>query len=163
MTIICGIDPGTAIIGFGFLSTDDGGSLNVIDFGVIRTDKRDSPSKRLKTLYDELSALIKLQKPEMAAIEKLYFQQNTTTALAVGQARGVILLAFENAAIPIFEYSPNEVKLAITGYGFADKNQMQEMTRVLLQLDKRPTPDDAADALAIAITHANSGGYHYDR
>ena len=163
MTIICGIDPGTAIIGFGFLNSDDGGSLNVIEYGVIKTDKHDSPSRRLKILHDELSALIKIHNPDMAAIEKLYFQQNTTTALAVGQARGVILLAFEDAGIPIYEYSPNEVKQAITGYGFADKNQMQEMTRVLLQLDKRPTPDDAADALAIAITHANTGGYRYDR
>lgn len=160
MTIICGIDPGTAIIGFGFIRADDGGSVKAIDFGVIRTDKKDSPARRLKILYDELTYLITLHKPHMAAIEKLYFQQNTTTALAVGQARGVILLAFENAGIPIFEYSPNEVKQAITGYGFADKNQMQEMTRILLELEKRPTPDDAADALAIAITHANSMRYY---
>lgn len=162
MTIICGIDPGTAIIGYGFISSDDGGFLTLIDFGVIRTDKKDTPSYRLKILNDELTKLLNFYKPNMAAIEKLYFQQNTTTALAVGQARGVILLAFENAGIPIFEYSPNEVKQAITGYGFADKNQMQEMTRILLNLDRCPTPDDAADALAIAITHANSRGFVYD-
>lgn len=160
MTIICGIDPGTAIIGFGFIQTDDGGSTKAIDFGAIRTEKKDTQARRLKVLHDELTHLIQLHRPDMAAIEKLYFQQNTTTALAVGQARGVILLAFEDAGIPIYEYSPNEVKQAITGYGFADKNQMQEMTRILLELEKRPTPDDAADALAIAITHANSMRYH---
>lgn len=160
MTIICGIDPGTAIIGYGFIQADDGGLIKAIDFGVIRTNKKDTPARRLKILHDELTALIKTYKPEMVAIEKLYFQQNTTTALAVGQARGVILLDFESAGIPIFEYSPNEVKQAITGYGFADKNQMQEMTKILLELEKRPSPDDAADALAIAITHANSMRYY---
>lgn len=160
MTIICGIDPGTAIIGYGFIQADDGGSIKAIDFGVIRTNKKDTPARRLKILHDELTALIRMYKPDMVAIEKLYFQQNTTTALAVGQARGVILLDFESAEIPIFEYSPNEVKQAITGYGFADKNQMQEMTKILLELDKKPSPDDAADALAVAITHANSMRYY---
>lgn len=156
MSIICGIDPGTATIGFGFIEARPNGDIEALEFGAIRTSKDQTPSQRLRVLYDELNRLISYHKPDTAAVEKLYFQQNTTTALAVGQARGVILLAFEQAGIPVGEYSPNEVKQAITGYGFADKNQMQEMTRILLNLAKKPTPDDAADALAIAITHNNS-------
>ncbi len=156
MEVICGIDPGTATIGYGFIQVFPNGDIKAVEFGAIKTSKNDSPSRRLQVLYQELNALLDKFKPSSAAVEKLYFQQNTTTALAVGQARGVILLAFEQAGIPIGEYSPNEVKQAITGYGFADKNQMQEMTRILLNLEKKPSPDDAADALAIAITHNNS-------
>jgi crossover junction endodeoxyribonuclease RuvC len=156
MTIVCGIDPGTATIGYGFIEVLPNGDMRTLEYGAIKTSKNDSTSKRLLVLYQELQTLLQKYNPQTAAVEKLYFQQNTTTALAVGQARGVILLAFEQANIEIGEYSPNEVKQAITGYGFADKNQMQEMTRILLNLSKKPTPDDAADALAIAITHINS-------
>lgn len=156
MAIVCGIDPGTATIGFGFIEVLPNGDMRALEYGAIKTSKNDSTSKRLLVLYQELQTLLNKYNPQTAAVEKLYFQQNTTTALAVGQARGVILLAFEQANIEIGEYSPNEVKQAITGYGFADKNQMQEMTRILLNLSKKPTPDDAADALAIAITHINS-------
>lgn len=156
MSIVCGIDPGTATIGYGFIEVLSNGDLRTLEYGAIKTSKNDPASTRLLVLYNELQTLIEKYHPETAAVEKLYFQQNTTTALAVGQARGVILLAFEQANIRVGEYSPNEVKQAITGYGFADKNQMQEMTRILLNLDKKPTPDDAADALAIAITHINS-------
>lgn len=156
MTIVCGIDPGTATIGYGFIEVLPNVDMRTLEYGAIKTSKNDSTSKRLLVLYQELQTLLQKYNPQTAAVEKLYFQQNTTTALAVGQARGVILLAFEQANIEIGEYSPNEVKQAITGYGFADKNQMQEMTRILLNLSKKPTPDDAADALAIAITHINS-------
>ena len=156
MSIICGIDPGTATIGFGFIEARANGDIKALEFGAIKTSKDETPSQRLLVLYDALNQLLQRYKPDEAAVEKLYFQQNTTTALTVGQARGVILLAFQQAGIPVGEYSPNEVKQAITGYGFADKKQMQEMTRILLNLEKKPTPDDAADALAIAITHNNS-------
>jgi crossover junction endodeoxyribonuclease RuvC len=106
-----------------------------------------------------LCGLIQKYKPELAAVEKLFFQRNITTAIAVGQARGVVMLALQQAGIEAFEYTPNEVKQAVAGYGSADKRQVQEMVRALLQLDSIPKPDDAADALAIAITHLNTNRY----
>jgi crossover junction endodeoxyribonuclease RuvC len=110
-------------------------------------------------IYDQLCNLIKESKPDTAAVEKLYFARNVTTALAVGQARGVVMLALQKAGIEAFEYTPKEVKNAVAGYGGADKRQVQEMVRALLQLDSIPKPDDAADALAIAITHLNTRRY----
>jgi crossover junction endodeoxyribonuclease RuvC len=110
-------------------------------------------------LFKEISALLKKHKPETAAVEKLFFQRNVSTALAVGQARGVVMLALAQAGLDVFEYTPNEVKQAVAGYGSADKRQVQEMVRTLLQLDSIPKPDDAADALAIAITHLNTKRY----
>jgi crossover junction endodeoxyribonuclease RuvC len=133
--------------------------LSAVAFGIISTLKDDSASARLEKIYDELNKLIKKFKPETAAVEKLFFARNVTTGIAVGQARGVVLLALQKADIETFEYTPLEVKQAVAGYGGADKKQVQEMVRTLLQLDKIPKPDDAADALAIAITHLNTKRY----
>jgi len=159
MTLTLGIDPGTATTGYGFVRLESDGGLAAVAFGVITTPKESSASARLEMLYDQLRALLKKHKPETAAVEKLFFSRNVTTAIAVGQARGVALLALQQAGLEIFEYTPNEVKQAVAGYGSADKRQVQEMVRTLLLLDSIPKPDDAADALAIAITHLNTKRY----
>lgn len=135
------------------------GELVAVSFGIISTPKEAAPPARLEMLFDDLNKLLKKHKPDTAAVEKLFFSKNVTTALAVGQARGVIMLCLQKAGIEPFEYTPNEVKQAVAGYGSADKKQVQEMVRALLQLDKIPKPDDAADALAIAITHLNTNQY----
>jgi crossover junction endodeoxyribonuclease RuvC len=126
---------------------------------VITTPKDTPAPERLLILYDQLQDLLHEHKPGMVAVEKLFFQRNVTTALSVGQARGVMLLALAMAGLEVFEYTPNEVKQAVAGYGSAGKRQMQEMVRVLLGLDDIPRPDDAADALAVAITHLNTNRY----
>lgn len=159
MTLALGIDPGTATTGYGFVRLMPTGQLLAVSFGVISTSKDDSASARLEKIFDELNKLIKKYKPETAAVEKLFFARNVTTGIAVGQARGVALLTLQKAAIDTFEYTPLEVKQAVAGYGGADKKQVQEMVRTLLQLDAPPKPDDAADALAIAITHLNTKRY----
>lgn len=159
MTLALGIDPGTATTGYGLVRLMPDGELVAVSFGIISTDKDESPSARLEKIYDELTKVIKKHKPETAAVEKLFFARNVTSGIAVGQARGVVLLALQKAKVETFEYSPNEVKQAVSGYGFAEKRQMQEMVRTLLQLDKIPKPDDAADALAVAITHLNTKRY----
>jgi crossover junction endodeoxyribonuclease RuvC len=159
MTLALGIDPGTATTGYGLVRLKPDGELVAVSYGVISTSKDDTPSSRLEIIFDELNKIIKKNKPETAAVEKLFFARNVTTGIAVGQARGVVLLALQKAGVETFEYSPNEVKQAVSGYGFAEKRQMQEMVRTLLQLDKIPKPDDAADALAIAITHLNTKRY----
>ena len=159
MTLALGIDPGTATTGYGLVRLMPDGELVAVSYGIISTSKDDSPSARLEKIFNELNKLLKKHKPETAAVEKLFFARNVTTGIAVGQARGVVLLAIQKAGIETFEYSPNEVKQAVSGYGFAEKRQMQEMVRTLLQLDKIPKPDDAADALAIAITHLNTKRY----
>ena len=150
---ILGIDPGTGIVGFGVVESA-AGNLKMIDAGVIRTPVKQQDSKRLKTIYDELSEVIKQNKPDVMAVEKLFFAQNVTTAMSVSQARGVILLCGEQASLPIFEYTPLQIKQAVTGYGRADKPQMQEMVRTILKLKETPKPDDCADALAAAICHS---------
>ncbi len=159
MTLALGIDPGTATTGYGFVRLMPDGELSAVAFGIISTSKDDSASTRLEIIFDELNKLIKKYKPETAAVEKLFFARNVTTGIAVGQARGVVLLSLQKADIETFEYTPLEVKQAVVGYGGADKKQVQEMVRTLLQLDKIPKPDDAADALAIAITHLNTKRY----
>ncbi|MCZ2127591.1 MAG: crossover junction endodeoxyribonuclease RuvC [Anaerolineales bacterium] len=159
MTLAFGIDPGLATTGYGVVRLTDDGELVAVAYGVILTPKEESLSARLAALYDDLNKLLKKFKPETAAVEKLFFSKNITTGIAVGQARGVALLALEKAKLPIGEYTPNEVKQAVAGYGSADKRQMQEMTRALLRLDALPKPDDAADALAVAITHLNTARY----
>lgn len=151
---ILGIDPGSGTIGFGLIETK--GKPVMLDAGVIRTTIGDAPASRLVELYQSLKELISELKPELAAVEKLFFAQNVTTAMAVSQARGVILLALAEANIPIYEYTPLQIKMAMTGYGRATKAQMQEMVRVQLGLLKKPSPDDAADALAVALTHSVS-------
>jgi crossover junction endodeoxyribonuclease RuvC len=159
MTLALGIDPGTATTGFGLVRLEEDGSLVAVKYGVILTPKDASAPARLEMLYNDLSALLKEYQPDTAAVEKLFFSRNVTTALAVGQARGVVMLCMQQAGVEPFEYTPNEIKQAVAGYGGAQKKQIQEMVRALLQLDSIPKPDDAADALAIAITHLNTRRY----
>lgn len=159
MTLAIGIDPGTAATGYGLVRLLPDGGLVSVSFGIFSTPKEAAPSARLEILFNDLGKLLKKYKPETAAVEKLFFSRNVTTAIAVGQARGVVLLALQKAGIETFEYTPNEVKQAVAGYGSADKRQVQEMVRTLLGLDSIPKPDDAADALAIAITHLNTTRY----
>lgn len=150
---IIGIDPGTGILGFGIIELHNGKPL-LVDAGVIRTPVKEDDALRLHTIYDELTAIIAAAKPQVMAVEKLFFARNVTTAMAVAQARGVVLLCGQQAGLELSEYTPMQIKQAITGYGRADKRQMQEMVRVLLQLVEAPKPDDCADALAAALTHA---------
>ena len=159
MTLALGIDPGTATTGYGLVRLLRDGELVAVSYGVISTPKDATASVRLEMLYDNLNKLVKKNKPDTAAVEKLFFQSNVKTALAVGQARGVVMLCLQKAGVETFEYTPNEVKQAVAGYGGADKRQVQDMVRALLQLDSIPKPDDAADALAIAITHLNTKRY----
>ena len=154
-----GLDPGTATTGYGLVRLEPDGSLLAVKYGVITTPKNTPAPKRLVTLYNQMQVLLQENHPETVAVEKLFFQRNVTTALAVGQARGVMLLALAKAGLEVFEYTPNEIKLAVSGYGNADKRQVQEMVRVLLSLEAIPKPDDAADALAVAITHLNTNRY----
>jgi crossover junction endodeoxyribonuclease RuvC len=150
-----GIDPGTATTGYGLVQDQDG-SLAVVDYGVILTASDLEMPERLLEIFRQLNKIILLHRPESSAVEKLFFQRNVRTALSVGQARGVILLALAEAGLPVYEYTPLEVKQAVVGYGGADKNQVQQMVRALLGLKEVPQPDDAADALAVAICHLHS-------
>lgn len=150
---ILGIDPGTAITGFGVIDYE-GGTFKFVDAGVIRTPKEQPMNERLSTVYDEMHELLEEFKPDVMSIELLFFARNVTTAMTVGQSRGIVILAATQAKVPVFEYTPMQVKQAVTGYGKADKKQIQEMVKKLLKLDQIPKPDDAADGLAIAITHA---------
>ncbi len=159
MTLALGIDPGTATTGYGLVRLMRDGELVAVSFGIISTSKNLAPAARLEMLFDQLNALLKKHKPDTAAVEKLFFQSNVKTALAVGQARGVIMFCLQKAGIEHFEYTPNEVKQAVSGYGGADKRQVQDMVRTLLRMEKIPKPDDAADALAVAITHLNTKRY----
>ena len=154
---ILGIDPGYAIVGYGIINYNCG-KFSVEGYGAITTKAGEPFADRLASIYADLEYLIKKYKPEALAIEKLYFNTNTTTAIDVAQARGVIVLGAKNNGLEIYEYTPLQVKQSVTGYGRADKKQVQEMTRVLLGLDSVPKPDDTADALAIAICHAHSSG-----
>jgi crossover junction endodeoxyribonuclease RuvC len=159
MTLALGIDPGTATTGYGLVRLTQDGSLVAVTYGVFLTPKEASAPARLEMLYNELRDVLDEYKPETAAVEKLFFSRNVTTALAVGQARGVVMLCLQQAGIEPFEYTPNEVKQAVAGYGSAQKKQVQEMVRALLLLSEIPKPDDAADALAIAITHLHTKRY----
>jgi crossover junction endodeoxyribonuclease RuvC len=152
---VLGIDPGTATTGYGVVE-DDGGRLTPIAFGVVTTPASLPMPARLVLLHEQLGELIALHKPETAGVESLFFQKNVRTAISVGQARGVILLTLERGRVPVSEYTPLEVKLAVAGYGAAEKRQVQVMVRTLLALAEIPQPDDAADALAIAICHLHS-------
>lgn len=152
---ILGIDPGTGILGFGVIEASRG-KYDLVDGGVIRTPVHEDDAVRLLTIYEELTDIIANTKPEMMSVEKLFFARNVTTAMTVAQARGVVLLTGKQAGITIYEYTPMQIKQAITGYGRADKKQMQEMVRVLLGLSEVPKPDDAADAIAAAITLAQA-------
>lgn len=151
---ILGIDPGTGILGFGVIEIDKRGKPQLVDAGVIRTPVKEDDAVRLLTIYEELTDIIMNTKPDVMSVEKLFFVQNVTTAMTVSQARGVVLLAGMQNQLSIAEYTPLQIKQALTGYGRAEKKQIQEMVRVILGLKEVPKPDDAADALAAAICHS---------
>jgi crossover junction endodeoxyribonuclease RuvC len=153
--LVLGVDPGTAITGYG-LVWSEGDNLRLVDYGAITTASDKPLPHRLQEIYRQLTALVQQRQPTAAAVEKLFFSRNVRTAFSVGQARGVALLAMANAEIAVHEYTPLEVKQAVVGYGRATKEQVQEMVKVLLGLDSVPQPDDAADAIAVAICHIHS-------
>lgn len=159
--LILGLDPGTATTGYGLVREHEDGSLAAVAYGVIKTSPQETMPQRLKQLYEAVTDLVRAHQPQAAAVESLLFGRNVTTAITVAQGRGVLLLALANANLPIREYQPNAIKQAIVGYGSAKKPQMQEMVRVLLDLNEIPRPDDAADALAVAITDIHNS--HYER
>jgi len=152
--IVIGIDPGLATVGFGVIKTEKE-KVKPISYGCIRTLPDKQTPARLLEIFNEITSLFEKYKPEVIAVEKLFFSNNVTNALSVSEARGVIFLAAQQQNIPIFEYTPNQVKQAITGSGRADKKQVQEMIKRLLGLDEIPEPDDAADGLSIALCHIN--------
>ncbi len=154
--IVLGIDPGTATTGFGLVEDDEAGEARLIRYGAILTPAGGPMPERLQSIHQEVTALIRAAAPESVAVEELFFSRNVTTALSVGQARGVVLLAAAQAGLTVYEYKPNEVKQALVGYGNADKKQIQEMLRIMLRLDEIPRPDDAADAVAVAVCHLHS-------
>ncbi len=151
-----GIDPGTAITGYGLVRELADGSLQVVDYGVIQTPAGQAMPDRLVQIYQQLKQIIVLHSPQSGAVEKLFFARNVRTALSVGQARRVVLLALAESGVDVAEYSPNEIKQAVVGYGGAEKMQVQLMVKALLDLEQIPQPDDAADALAVAICHLHS-------
>ena len=153
---IIGIDPGYAIIGYGVLDYDNTGSFHVAAYGAITTEPNVAFELRLKKIYDDLNYVLGRTKPDVMAIEKLFFTNNKTTGIGVGEARGVVLLTAAQAGLEIHEYTPNEIKNAVTGYGRAEKKQVMELTKMLLDLKELPKPDDTADALAVAICHAHT-------
>ena len=155
--ITLGIDPGTALLGYGVVESGD--DPRMIDYGAIATHPDRSMPDRLNELFDAMTSLLMEHQPDVLAVEQLFFARNVTTAIAVGQARGVVLLAAARANVSVVEYSPSEVKHAVVGYGKADKGQMQEMVRLILNLDHVPHPDDAADALAVALCHAQRAAF----
>ena len=155
--LILGIDPGYAIIGWGLIRFERGKYIPV-DFGAITTEAGTPFNRRLELIYDQLNELLDTHHPDVVAVEKLYFQTNAKTAIDVAQARGVTMLALQKHGVPVFEYTPLQVKSAVTGFGQAQKPQVMEMTKRLLRLKAVPKPDDTADALAIAICHAQYGG-----
>jgi len=152
--LVLGIDPGTAITGYGLVSEDD--ELELTTCGVITTPAKMALPDRLLIIHRDLSALIERYRPQAVAVEELFFSKNVRTAMSVGHARGVVLLAAAQAGLPIYHYKPAEIKQAVAGYGGANKAQIQEMVRLLLNLDSVPKPDDAADAVAVAICHLHS-------
>lgn len=152
---IMGIDPGIAIVGFGFIDKE-GSKLTPVQFGSIQTEAGTDPGLRLKQVYEAAVQLIDKYRPDAVAVEQLFFNRNVTTAFTVGQARGVLILAAVQKSLPVAEYTPMQVKQAVVGYGKAEKKQVQEMVRMFLKLQATPKPDDVADALAVAICHAHS-------
>jgi crossover junction endodeoxyribonuclease RuvC len=154
--IVLGIDPGTATTWYGLVGEDEAGEAYLVRYGVVQTPAHTPMPDRLHQIYDEVSVLLRESAPVAVAVEELFFNRNVTTALTVGQARGVVLLAAAQAGVPVFEYTPSEVKQALVGYGRADKQQIQEMVRLMLGLADIPRPDDAADAVAVAICHLHS-------
>ena len=154
--VILGIDPGYATIGYGVVEKNERGLVKALDYGIISTPKDKSIAQRLVMIKEGMQALIARYNPQAVAVEELFFNTNITTGIAVAEARGVILLTAQEQVGHVYEYTPSQVKQAITGTGRADKMQVQYMVQLLLKLAKRPQPDDAADALAVAIAHANT-------
>ena len=152
---ILGIDPGYGITGFGLIEADRG-QFQLLNCGAITTPPNTDFSWRLNVIYNDMVELLRVAQPEAVAIEELFFGQNVTTGIGVAQSRGVILLAIHQAGLPVFQYKPMQVKQSVVGYGNATKHQVQDMTRRLLNLNAMPKPDDAADAIAIALCHARS-------
>jgi crossover junction endodeoxyribonuclease RuvC len=157
--LVIGIDPGTATTGYGLVREEQNGALTIVDFGVIQTPAKVPMPQRLRQLYRELKDIALLHRPDSGAVEKLFFQKNVRTAISVGQGRGVAILALAETEIDIAEYTPNEIKQSIAGFGGADKAQVQYMVKALLNLDEIPQPDDAADALAVAICHIHNARF----
>lgn len=153
---ILGIDPGTGILGFGVVDVHEkkGGSFTMVDAGVVRTPPHTPHDERLEDIFNSLTEIFEATNPDACSVEKLFFSKNITTAMSVAEARGVALLVARQHNVPIFEYTPPQIKQTLTGYGGADKKQVQEMIRLQLNLKEVPQPDDCADALAAAITHA---------
>ena len=158
LLLILGIDPGIAILGYGLVKYETN-RFTVIDYGAITTDAGINMSARLTIIYDRLVDIIKRYNPDAFAVEELFFNKNIKTALTVGHARGVAVLAGSKSGVQVYEYTPLQVKQAVVGYGRADKNQMQQMVKVILNLGEIPKPDDVADALAVAICHGNSSKF----
>lgn len=156
--LILGIDPGIAILGFGLVKYE-ANRFTVIDYGAITTDSGIPMSSRLTIIYNGLINIIEKYKPDAYAVEELFFNKNIKTALTVGHARGVAVLAGSKSGVQVYEYTPLQVKQALVGYGRADKNQIQQMVKVILNLREIPKPDDVADALAVAICHGNSSNF----
>ena len=159
--VILGIDPGYAIVGYGVIRAQNGRFVP-LEHGAIVTKAGENFNRRLEIIYDAMTEVLQKWKPDAVSIEKLYFKNNKTTAIGVAEARGVILLATQKAGVPVYEYTPLQVKQAVTGYGQALKPQVMEMTRILLRLPSVPKPDDTADALALAICHAHCAGSGLD-
>lgn len=159
MMRILGIDPGIAIVGFGVVDKN-GNRYSTVDYGAITTPAHTPLENRLKTIYDEMTLLFANFRPDAMSVEELFFNSNAKTAIAVGQARGVIILSAVENGVPIYEYTPLQVKQALTGYGRASKMQIQQMMKSMLGLSEIPKPDDVADALAIAVCHGNSVRYN---
>ncbi|MBF8982140.1 crossover junction endodeoxyribonuclease RuvC [Lutibacter sp. B2] len=154
--IILGIDPGIAIVGYGIIEYK-GNKFKTLDYGAITTEPQEDTPTRLQKIYKGLEKIMQEYKPDVMAVEELFFNKNIKTAIVVGQARGVILLAGVDHGLAIYEYTPLQVKQGVVGYGRADKKQVQMMTKAILNLKSIPKPDDVADALAVAISHAHSG------
>lgn len=152
MTVVLGIDPGTARTGYGLVRRE-GDDVLFMEYGCITTSKHDSRALRLRLIHEQLQQLLDRVQVDQVVVEQLFFNRNVNTAMAVGEARGVILLAAAQHALPVYEFNPNQVKEALTGYGQATKEQVRQMVMMQLGLDEPPRPDDASDALAIALTH----------
>ncbi len=155
--VVLGIDPGYAIVGYGGIEYS-GGVYRVLGYGAVTTNADQSFDRRLEIIFNRMNYVLDKCRPDVMAVEKLYFQNNQKTAIDVAQARGVIILSAKLKGVPVYEYTPLQVKMAVTGYGKAKKEQVMEMTARLLKLDQVPTPDDTADALAIAICHTHANG-----
>ena len=154
--LVIGVDPGTAITGYGLVRENEDSSLSLVDYGAITTSPDQPMSQRLLELHHKLTDVLLLYHPQSGAVEKLFFQRTVRTAISVGLGRGVAILAMAQTGLPVAEYTPLQVKQAVAGYGKADKTQIQGMVRALLNLEYIPQPDDAADALAVAICHLHS-------